>query len=163
MAIVISNASPLIGLCGVKMLHILKDLWGQIIIPDAVYKEVVVQGAGRYGVDSIAKACGDWINVVSVKDKQEVDALQAILDEGESEVITLGQELNADLLIIDNREPRLFAAAVNLKVVGTVGVIKLAWQKGLIIEPVDMLNRLRINGFWISDQLMERIISEILK
>lgn len=39
MSIVISNASPLIGLCGINLLHLLKDLWSKIIIPEEVYKE----------------------------------------------------------------------------------------------------------------------------
>lgn len=52
--------------------------------------------------------------------------LQAVLDEGEAEVVSLGQEMKADLLLLDNREPRLFARTVNLKVMGTVGIIRLA-------------------------------------
>lgn len=46
MPIIISNASPLIGLSSIDRLHILKDLWGRIIIPEAVYGEVVVKGSG---------------------------------------------------------------------------------------------------------------------
>lgn len=163
MATVISNASPLIGLSVINMLHILKDLWGEIIIPDAVYREVVTNGAGMPGVDALTEACKNWIKVVSAKNNKEVKVLQTVLDEGEAEVITLGQELNADLLLIDNREPRLFATTVNLKVIGTVGVIRLAWQRGLIREPVKEIYRLRLNGFWISDQLIEQIKSEISK
>lgn len=77
------------------------------------------------------------------------------MDEGEAEVITLGQEINADLVLLDNKEPRLFARTVNLKVIGTVGIIRLAWQKGLISAPVDELYRLRSSGFWIDEPLIE--------
>ena len=80
MSTVISNASPLIGLCRIDLLHILKDLWGKLIIPDAVYKEVVLDGAGKHGADIISDVCKDWIKVVSVKNRQEVDVLQALLD-----------------------------------------------------------------------------------
>ncbi len=156
MSTVISNASPLIGLCRIDLLHILKDLWGKLIIPDAVYKEVVLDGAGKHGADIISDACKDRIKVVSVKNRQEVDVLQALLDIGESEVIALGQELNANILLLDNREPRLFARAVNLKVIGTVGIIKLAWDKGFIKEPVKGLYKLRLNGFWIDDKLIDK-------
>ena len=75
---------------------------------------------------------------------------------GESEVIALGQELNADILLLDNREPRLFARAANLNVIGTVGIIKLAWDKGFIKEPVKELYKLRLNGFWIGDKLIDK-------
>jgi len=40
---IISNASPLIGLCSISLLHILKELWNEIIIPEAVYREVVIK------------------------------------------------------------------------------------------------------------------------
>ena len=161
MSIVISNASPLIGLCGIGSLSILEKLWGEIIIPDAVYKEVVLNAAGKPGADMIADACKRWIKVLSVNSKNEVDALQAILDEGESEVIALGQELRADLLLLDNREPRLFAGEVNLKVIGVVGIIKLAWQRALITKPIDELCKLKLNGFWIDDKIIERVKSDI--
>ncbi len=74
----------------------------------------------------------------------------------ENIVKALGQELNADILLLDNREPRLFARTVNLKVIGTVGIIKLAWQRNLVKEPLEDLHKLRLNGFWIDDKLIER-------
>ncbi|MBE7443770.1 MAG: DUF3368 domain-containing protein [Planctomycetia bacterium] len=158
---VISNASPLIALTGINLLHILNDLWKEIIIPEAVYKEVVTNGEEKPGVGAIKSACKSWIKVVSARNKQEIDALRAILDDGEAEVITLGQELSADLLLLDNREPRLFATSVNLKVMGTIGVIRLAWQRGLVEDPVKEIYRLRFNGFWISDKLIEQIKLDI--
>jgi hypothetical protein len=100
MSTVISDSSPLIGLSMIDLLDILRDLWGKIIIPDAVYKEVVVEGAGKAGTDIVAKACNDWIKVASVTNKNEVEVLQAVLDEGESEVIVLGQELKTDILLL---------------------------------------------------------------
>ena len=161
MPLVISNASPLIGLCQIKRLHLLKELWSKITIPEAVYREVVISGSAKPGSKLVKEACQEWIHVLSVKDKHEVEALQAILDEGEAEVITLGQELHADLLVLDNREPRLFAQKVGLKIIGTVGIIKLAWQKGLITEPVKELQQLQLQGFWIDDALIDRIRYEI--
>ena len=73
-------------------------------------------GRGKPGASLMERVCKDWIKVIQVKNRQEVEALQTVLDEGESEVIALGQELEADLLLLDNREPRLFAKTINLKV-----------------------------------------------
>jgi len=158
---IISNASPLIGICSINLLNILRELWSEIIIPEAVYREVVINGSGKQGSLAIADACHKWIKVSSVKNAQVAQVLRAILDEGESEVIALGQEINADLLLLDNREPRLFAGTINLKVIGTVGIIKLAWHKGLIKEPVEEIYKLRNKGFWISSSLIEQIKNEI--
>lgn len=155
MPIIISNASPLIGLSSIDRLHILKDLWGKIIIPEAVYGEVVVKGSGKQGASLVSDACKDWIEVRTVKNRQEVNALQTVLDEGEAEVIAFGQEINADLVLLDNKEPRLFARTVNLKVIGTVGIIRLAWHKGLISAPIEELYKLKSSGFWIDESLIE--------
>jgi predicted nucleic acid-binding protein len=161
MSIIISNASPLISLCSINRIQILKSLWKGIIIPKAVYREVVEEGAGKTGADIISMACKDWIKVVIVQNTQEVEALKAVLDDGEAEVIALGQELNAKLLILDNREPRLFASAANLPIIGTLGVIKLAWRKGLIEDPAAELKKLRSEGFWIDDKLIGKVEKEV--
>ena len=44
---------------------------------------------------------------------------------------------------------------------GTIGVIRLAWQRGLVEDPVKEIYRLRFNGFWISDKLIEQIKLDI--
>ena len=161
MPAVISNASPLIGLSVIDQLGILKELWGKIIIPDAVYKETVINGKGKSGADKISAACGEWIKVATVVNRSEVEVLKTILDDGEAEVIALGQELKASLLLLDNKEPRIFAKSVNMQVIGTVGIIKLAWQKGFIKKPIDELYKLRLNGFWIDDELIRRFATDI--
>ena len=161
MSVVISNASPLIALCRIERLQILKKLWKEIVIPRAVYREVVEEGAGKAGADIVSDACNKWIKVVPVENIEEIRVLRAVLDEGEAEVIALGQELKAKLLLLDNREPRLFASGANLNIIGTVGIIKLAWKKGLIDKPVKELQELRLKGFWISDSLVAKIRNEI--
>lgn len=72
-------------------------------------------------------------------------------------MIVLGQELGADLLLLDNREPRLFSRSLNLNVIGTVGIGIMAWQKKLIADPEDIFHRLRLNGFWIDDGLLKHL------
>ncbi|HPU44589.1 MAG TPA: DUF3368 domain-containing protein [Dictyoglomaceae bacterium] len=161
MSIIISNFSVLIGLSKIEKLDLLKELWKEIIIPEAVFKEVVIDGSGKPGVEIIAKACEDWIKIFPVKNKEVVKVLRAILDEGEAEVIALGQELSADLLLLDNREPRIFAKSININVIGTVGIIRLAWERKLIKDPIEELYKLRTNGFWIDEKIIERFKVDI--
>ena len=85
------------------------------------------------------------------------------MDKGEAEVITLGQEVKADLLLLDNREPRLFARTLDFEVLGTIGIIKMAWQKGVVSDPVSKLRQLRLKGFWIHDVLFNKILSDLSK
>ena len=118
-------------------------------------------GKKKPGALEIGDACRSWIKVTNVKNRREVVALQAVLDEGEAEVITLGQEVKADLLLLDNKEPRLFAGTLNLEVLGTIGIIKMAWRKGLVSDPVSKLRQLRQKGFWIEDVLFSKILSDL--
>ncbi len=46
---VISNSSPLIGLSSIRKLDILKVVWGSVIIPQAVFHEVVILGENKTG------------------------------------------------------------------------------------------------------------------
>lgn len=157
MSKVVSNASPLIGLSSIKELNLLKDLFNGITISTAVYDEVVVEGKNRAGSREVEQACGDWIKVLPVENKAGVDILLAVLDRGEAETIVLAQELNFELVLLDNREARIFAKRIGLNILGTVGVLQLAWEKGLIKDPVKKLESLRNKGFWLSYQLIYEV------
>lgn len=159
---VISDSSPLIGLSSIGKLNILNTLFKKIIIPEAVFEEVVVLGKDKIGSKEVKIACSEWIQIKKVKNIQEIKSLKTILDEGEAEVITLAQETNADLVLINNREPRRFAKSLNFKVLGTVGVIKLAWKRGIVKHPLNLIHQLKIKGFWISDTLIEKFEREII-
>uniref|UniRef100_UPI0025D200C5 DUF3368 domain-containing protein n=1 Tax=Persephonella sp. TaxID=2060922 RepID=UPI0025D200C5 len=102
----------------------------------------------------------DWIQIKEIKDRKEANVLQAVLDYGEAEVIVLAQEINADLLILDNKEPRMFAKHLGFKIVGTIGIILLANKKRIIDKPLEIILELREKGFYISDSLLNEIIKE---
>ena len=158
---VICNASPLIALSNISKIELLKGLFQKIIIPQAVYQEVVEEGKNRPGALEVKNAIGKWIEVYKVKNLNEVEALRAILDKGESEVIVLAQEINADLLILDNREPRIFAKHLGFKVIGTIGILLLAYKKGLLNNPMPKILELREKGFYISTKLLEEIKKQL--
>ncbi|NPA16897.1 DUF3368 domain-containing protein [Persephonella sp.] len=154
---VISDASPLIALSSISQLEVLQRLFQKIIIPEAVYYEVVEEGRDRAGANEVKSAVGKWIEIEKVSNSDEVEALRAILDYGEAEVIALAQELKPDLLILDNREPRIFAGHLNFEVIGTIGIIILAYEKGFIDNPYKKILELREKGFYIGDHLLEKI------
>jgi len=158
---IISNASPLIALSNIGQLELLKKLFQKIFIPQAVYQEVVKEGKGRSGTVEVEKAIKQWMEIVEVKNLDKVNTLRAILDYGEAEVIVLAQEIKADLLLLDNKEPRLFAKHLGFNVIGTVGVLILAYKKGFLKDPVEKIFELREKGFYISDRLLKEIIKRL--
>lgn len=71
--IVVSDASPLVNLGRIGKLSLLHDLYGDIVVPEAVWQEVVVEGKGRPGEETIGAA--DWVKVQEVKNRELVRSL----------------------------------------------------------------------------------------
>jgi uncharacterized protein len=88
---VVSNTSPLINLAQIGQLNLLQQLYDQVVVPQAVYDEIVVAGAGQPGATEVETY--DWIKVKQVTHQQMVTSLQADVDIGEAEAIVLAVEL----------------------------------------------------------------------
>ena len=150
--IVVADSSPLIALCRIGRLELLHDLFGQLVIPDAVWQEVVASHPGKAGVTEIAAAT--WIGRQTIKDKALVNLLRQDLGAGESEAIVLAREINADVLLMDERRGREAAKRLGITCTGLVGVLFEARRRGVVNDPVNIAQDLRdIAGFWISDEL----------
>ncbi len=96
---VIVNSTPLIVLCGIGRLDILRELYQEISIPNAVYREVTAKD------DSACvqiRSAAEWICVEQIKDHSEKKMYKAKLHDGEVEVMILAQEQEADLVILDD-------------------------------------------------------------
>lgn len=98
-----------------------------------------------------------WIEIKSIRDRQPLKYLHD-LDKGEAEVIILANEINADLVIIDEKAGREFAEHFNLKLTGTIGVLLKAKETGLIQEIKSLLNKMIENCIWIYKKLTDKII-----
>jgi len=143
--IVIADSSCLIALARSRQLDVLRVLFSQIIIPAAVYDEVVIQGAGRPGSDEVAQA--EWIITRQVQDHLAVQALRLTLGRGESEAMVLAAETADRFLILDNWRARQSAIGMGLPVVGTLSILQRATEKGLIADLEACLEQLRQAGF----------------
>ncbi|WP_297063764.1 DUF3368 domain-containing protein [Thermococcus sp.] len=153
---VVSNSGPLIALAKVGKLYVLRELFGKIIIPRAVWIEVVEKGGGKPGSDEVASA--EWIEVVEVKDRLSVDILRSEIEIGEAEAIVLAKELDADLLLLDEKIPRIIAKSLGLNVTGSLAVLFLAWKRGLIDEDIDdLIRELRSKGVYFSDEVVKAL------
>jgi predicted nucleic acid-binding protein len=143
--IVIADSSCLIALARSGQLDILRVLFGQIVIPAAVYDEVVIQGEGRPGSDEVAQA--EWIITKQVQDQLAVRALRLTLGRGESEAMVLAAETAARFLILDDWRARQSAIGMGLPVIGTLSILQRATEKGLIVNLESSLEKLRQAGF----------------
>lgn len=143
--IVVADSSCLIALARSGQLDVLRALFGQIIIPAAVYDEVVTQGAGRPGSVEVAQA--EWIITKQIQDQLAVQALCLTLGRGESEAMVLAAETAARFLILDDWRARQSAIGMGLPVVGTLSLLQRATEKGLIADLESSLEKLRQAGF----------------
>jgi predicted nucleic acid-binding protein len=94
--IVVSNSTPLIGLAVIRRFELLRQLFGEVYLPQAVYDEVVVSGRQRGGAKREV-AGATWVKVARVKDHLAVEVLLDELDIGEAETIILAREMGAGL------------------------------------------------------------------
>ena len=159
MSVVVSDASPLINLARVNQFDLLATFYGQIVIPRAVYKEVVVRGEGREGSREVKEAT--WIDVQVPYDELAVRALEAELGKGEASAIILARELDAPLLIIDEIRGRRIALQLGLKVRGTLGILTRAKREGRLISLRQALDLLRVRGTWIDQELYDKVLQII--
>jgi predicted nucleic acid-binding protein len=157
----VSDTTPLIGLSILDRFQLLKVLYNEISIPDAVHDEIVMKGIGRVGSDEVESGiAAGWVNVEKVAETPILTTLKLDLDEGEAESIALTIEKKADLLLLDERKARARARALGLEITGTIGILLLAREKGTEIDLRSDLEKLKAHGFRISDSLINRILSE---
>jgi hypothetical protein len=157
----VSNSSVLIGLSFIGKLSLLKKRFpAGIIIPQAVWKEVVEEGKGKSGSLEISSA--SWISVGKAKDKGLVDLLKAELDAGEAEAIVLAHEIKADVILLDERDARRAALKLGIKVLGTIGILTWAKKIGLLPSLQAELDSLQNEGkFRISVELYAKVLYEV--
>jgi hypothetical protein len=155
--LIVSNASPLINISAIRKLDILRKLYKQILIPTAVWDEIVIKGKGQPGSEAVKKA--NWIKKEPVQNVTLVETLELTLDRGEAEAIALAKEKNAELLLIDEQLARKVADHLSLNYIGLIGVLREAKSKGLIKGIKSHMDLLRtVAGFWISEDVYREIL-----
>jgi predicted nucleic acid-binding protein len=158
---VVVNATPLIALAAIGRLHLLQDLFGEVIVPQAVYREVVVAGATKPDADTWTTA--NWLRVMTPDQEAAFDALLLGLDAGEMEVLLLARQMAPDWVLIDERQARRVAFALGLPVKGTLGILLAAVFAGFLSkeQALSDLQRLVDQGIRISPRWQAWFRSEI--
>lgn len=149
--IVVSNATPLIGMAMADRFDLLRRLFGRLYIPRGVYDEVVTEGGDRFGAQEVAQA--SWIEIAEVEDRLAVEMLEDELGRGESETIVLAREMRADWVLVDERLARRKLDSLNIQVLGTLGILLKAKEVGFLDEITPEVDKLRTRGFRLSRKI----------
>ncbi len=150
--IAVSNTSPLILLDKADHLWVLGALFKNVIIPDAVNKEWLRPGGF---------IVPDWLQVMSVP-KETSDLAKQLyqkIDSGEAEAIALFSALKSDVLILDDLNGRRQAKNLGYPVVGTIGILTKAKQRGIIQKLAPVLDLLKEHRFYIDDELRKSALA----
>jgi len=154
--IIVSNTSPINHLILIGNIHLLPELFGQIIIPQTVYSELSAPEAPNL-VRTWIGTPPDWLKIQPVS--HPTDAIVNLLDPGERAAILLAQELNADLLLLDDMKARRTATERGLVITGILGILDRAATMKLIDLPA-AVQSLQNTSFWASDSLFERLLDQ---
>ena len=144
--IVVADTSPLNYLIRLGYIEVLPEIYGRVVVPDAVLIEMQHEEAPPE-VRAWASDPPGWLEKRRVV---HLDLTLAVeLGAGEREAISLAMEIRADILLIDERAGRQEAEARQLEVTGTLAVLLNASLRGYFEFPDAML-RLRQHGFRVS-------------
>jgi uncharacterized protein len=148
--LVVSDTSPISALLQIGHAELLQDLFETVCIPQSVSAELA----------RFHNSMPSFIEVRAVLDRAHVDSLLPRLDVGEAEAIVLAIETHADRLLIDERRGRLIAAQTGLSIIGLIGVLLLAKERGLLPTIREVLNDLQAKaGFYVADELVQKALA----
>ena len=147
--IVVGDASVFIALERIGARDLLPALFGEVHIPEAVWREI---DPGH------AATVPDWLIRHPLPAQPLAETWPERLDPGETAAILLAQSLQADLLLIDEITGRTVAIRLGLEVIGVVGLLLQAKRRQKIALVKPPLEGLRQSGFWISDRLFAEIL-----
>ncbi|MFM7365322.1 MAG: DUF3368 domain-containing protein [Cuspidothrix sp.] len=155
--IIVSDTSPINNLAAINHLHLLQQLYGTVIIPEAVYQELTDPDFFVAGAKEVQNFT--WIQTRAVQNRTMVKALSSELDPGEAEAIVLALEMKAEQVLIDERRGRIIAARLNLHYTGILGILVEAKSQGFIstVKPLldDLINKA---GFWVAEPLYKSVL-----
>lgn len=157
--IVVADSGPLHYLILLDQTELLARFYGQVIVPEAVLRELT-SGRTPQPVREWLSKPPSWLRVQAVPSSQ-LELITDDLDLGEREAIVLAHLLRADLLLIDEISGRAEARRRNLRVTGTLGILRIAAENQLIDVP-QVLTRLRDTNFYVNEDLIRSIFGRWL-
>jgi len=146
-AIVIPDTSCLIALDKIDLLHLLRDLFQEVVITPEV--------AGEFG-DHLP----GWFVVQKVKNKRIQQDFERSLDQGEASSIALTLEIKNAILIVDEKKGRQVAENQQIYFIGTLRLLLFAKQNGLIHSLKPLVNKLVKRNFRVDKEVVSKILKE---
>lgn len=156
--VIVADSSPLIGLAKIHLLEILPKLSSCILIPPAVWEEVTIKGNDSPDTSAIRQAT--WLKV-QIPAAKMIEPLEILIDRGEAEAIALAIQSEGSLLLLDDARARRVVKRLKIRMIGTVGLLRRAKQRGLIEQLRPYLEALKNNGIYIRQELIDAVLKDV--
>jgi hypothetical protein len=155
----VSNTSPISNLAFIGRLELLKSQFPVLWIPTAVANELA-QHPDPVAAAAIKDAVRDqWLRTAPTNDSRMLHLLLRYLHRGEAEAIALASEMNADIVIIDERDGRQIAVESGLLVTGVLGILLRAKRTGNIAAVRPEIQALRDRArFFVAPALEAQVL-----
>ena len=148
--LVVSDASPINVLIRIGQVEILPELFGSVMVPNAVAEEMSHPSTPPIIRDWMANPPG-WL---SIRAPASPSPPLLLRHRGERDAISLAVEVCADAILLDEEKPRAQATALGLLVIGTVGILERAADVGIIKDLKEVHERLRTTDFRVRDAIL---------
>ena len=147
---IIGDSSALIALAVMDCLPLLEKIFDEVYVPQAVYDEIVIKNKPQ---------SAKLKKYLTEKIKKAEPVIKKIgLGKGELEAIALYKQMNADFLLIDDKRARDFASLNSVHIIGSLGVLLLAYEKGIVSTIEPQLQKLKVSDVYVSENLIEKVL-----
>jgi predicted nucleic acid-binding protein len=146
---VVCNTSPIISLSKAGLGYLLARLFPKVLTTDAVAAELQAKDAGdTAGIKNV-------LSTIEILPSPPPDPmLAAILDPGEASILQIAKAHGVSGVVMDERRGRRVAMDVfGFEVAGTCALLLRAKKVSLISEVKAPLERIMVNGLFISARL----------
>jgi len=145
--LVITDTSCFVLLYKIDGFAILHNLFGSVFTTPEIALE--------YG-----EQLPEWVVIQPIKDQNLLAEYQQKVDPGEASALALAQEINADLVILDDLEARKFALKLGLAFKGTLGLLVMAKQEGIIPSIRPYLEKVQQTNFRLASHLVDQSLRD---
>lgn len=155
---IVGDSSPLIALAIIGQLELLLKLYQRVIIPEKVWQEITIHGAGLPGASAISQL--DWV-MIQKPAPALIQPLSILLDPGEAEAIAIAMSLPGSTVLLDDAQARRVAERFGVNRIGTLGILRKAKKAGLISAIRPYAVQLQINGIYIRQSLIDAVLRDV--
>ena len=155
---VVGDSGPLIALAIIGQLELLPRLYRRVLVPQTVWHEITVQGAGLPGALEVSRIT--WLDIQQVE-SQQLQSLAILVDRGEAEAIALAMDNPGSTVLLDDAQARRVAERFGVDRIGTLGILRRAKKAGLLRAIKPYVEQLQTSGIFMRQSLVDAVLRDV--